>query len=223
MMKKYALIVAAGSGSRMQSEIPKQFLLLNGKPIYYYSVHAFLESYADIEIILILPQNYSYKEEEIVQYFEQKKTIKIIRGGATRFESVKNGLAQVAEGIVFIHDAVRPFIDKVFLDTLLQEAIVHGNAIPYTDVVESLRFADAQHNHALDRQYYKAIQTPQVFQTEIIKKAFNQNYQEIFTDDASVIESIGEKINLVKGLTENIKITKPIDLDFAELLLKNWK
>ncbi len=215
--------MAAGAGSRMQSEIPKQFLLLNEKPIYFYSTHAFLESYSDIEIILILPQNYSYKEEEIVQYFEQKNQIKIIRGGATRFESVKNGLAHVEDGIVFIHDAVRPFINKIFLDTLLEEAKAHGNAVPYTDVVESLRFANAQQNHALDRQYYKAIQTPQVFQTEIIKKAFNQNYQEIFTDDASVIESIGEKINLVKGLTENIKITKPIDLELAELILNNWK
>jgi 2-C-methyl-D-erythritol 4-phosphate cytidylyltransferase len=222
MMKKYALIVAAGAGTRMQSEVPKQFLPLNGRPLFYYSVQTFLESFADIEIVLIFPKKYHYNESEMLQYFDDRSRIKIIRGGDTRFESVKNGLAEVGEGIVFIHDAVRPFINKELLTDLLRVASDKGNAIPFTEVVDSLRFVDKEQNCSIDRSMYKAIQTPQVFNAQLIQSAFEQAYDPLFTDDASVLEKQGEKINLVAGLHENIKITQAIDLKIAEIIMKDW-
>ncbi|MBK7690220.1 MAG: 2-C-methyl-D-erythritol 4-phosphate cytidylyltransferase [Bacteroidetes bacterium] len=222
MMKKYALIVAAGAGTRMQSEVPKQFLPLNGRPLFYYSVQTFLESFADIEIVLIFPKKYQYNESEMLQYFDDRSRIKIVRGGDTRFESVKNGLAEVGEGIVFIHDAVRPFINKELLTDLLRVASDKGNAIPFTEVVDSLRFVDKEQNCSIDRSMYKAIQTPQVFNAQLIQSAFEQAYDPLFTDDASVLEKQGEKINLVAGLRENIKITQAIDLKIAEIILKDW-
>ena len=221
-MNTYALVVAAGSGTRMQSEVPKQFLPLNGKPLYYYSVNTFLQTYADIEVVLILPKDYTFTEPEMLQYFDDPSRIKIIRGGDTRFESVKNGLSQIGEGIVFIHDAVRPFINEALLNNLLIEASNKGNAIPYTEVVDSLRFADREQNYSIDRSLYKAIQTPQVFKTQLIKLAFNQGYDPLFTDDAAVLERLGEKIYLVKGLRDNIKITQAIDLKLAEIIMKSW-
>ncbi len=221
-MNTYALVVAAGSGTRMQSEVPKQFLPLNGKPLYYYSVNTFLQTYPDIEVVLILPKDYTFTEPEMLQYFDDPSRIKIIRGGDTRFESVKNGLSQIGEGIVFIHDAVRPFINEALLNNLLIEASNKGNAIPYTEVVDSLRFADREQNYSIDRSLYKAIQTPQVFKTQLIKLAFNQGYDPLFTDDASVLERLGEKIYLVKGLRDNIKITQAIDLKLAEIIMKSW-
>ena len=221
-MNTYALVVAAGSGTRMQSEVPKQFLPLNGMPLYYYSVNTFLQTYPDIEVVLILPKDYTFTEPEMLQYFDDPSRIKIIRGGDTRFESVKNGLSQIGEGIVFIHDAVRPFINEALLNNLLIEASNKGNAIPYTEVVDSLRFADREQNYSIDRSLYKAIQTPQVFKTQLIKLAFNQGYDPLFTDDASVLERLGEKIYLVKGLRDNIKITQAIDLKLAEIIMKSW-
>ncbi len=222
MMKKYALIVAAGAGTRMQSDVPKQFLPLNGKPLYYYSVHTFLQSFPDVEILLILPKSHPFKEEEILQYFVDCSRIRIIAGGETRFESVKNGLAQVGEGIVFIHDAVRPFINKRLLTDLLSVASDKGNAIPFTEVIDSLRYVDKEQNFSIDRSLYKAIQTPQVFNSQLIKSAFEQAYDPLFTDDASVLEKLGKKINLVAGLRENIKITQAIDLKLAEMIIKDW-
>ncbi len=214
--------MAAGAGTRMQSEVPKQFLPLNGRPLFYYSVQTFLESFADIEIVLIFPKKYQYNESEMLQYFDDRSRIKIVRGGDTRFESVKNGLAEVGEGIVFIHDAVRPFINKELLTDLLRVASDKGNAIPFTEVVDSLRFVDKEQNCSIDRSMYKAIQTPQVFNAQLIQSAFEQAYDPLFTDDASVLEKQGEKINLVAGLRENIKITQAIDLKIADIILKDW-
>lgn len=214
--------MAAGAGTRMQSEVPKQFLPLNGRPLFYYSVQTFLESFADIEIVLIFPKKYHYNESEILQYFDDRSRIKIVQGGDTRFESVKNGLAEVGEGIVFIHDAVRPFINKELLTDLLRVASEKGNAIPFTEVVDSLRFVDKEQNCSIDRSLYKAIQTPQVFNAQLIQSAFEQAYDPLFTDDASVLEKQGEKINLVAGLRENIKITQAIDLKMAEIIMKDW-
>ncbi len=219
-MKKYAVIVAAGSGKRMQSNIPKQFMPLRDKPVFFYSVNAFLNSYDDIEIILVMPAHHQYTHEELLQYFEKKSQVKIISGGDTRYASVKNSLKEITEeGIVFIHDAVRPFINKPFLDELLSIATEKGNAVPYTDVSDSLRLVLEDTSTSINRDQVKAIQTPQVFQAAIIKRAYRLPFKETFTDDASVAESAGEKIYLVKGLAENIKITKPLDFKYAELMI----
>jgi 2-C-methyl-D-erythritol 4-phosphate cytidylyltransferase len=219
-MKMYAIIVAAGSGTRMKSDLPKQFLLLAGRPLYYYATQAFLQAYQDMEVILVVAPACPFTHDELRSCFELSSRVRVIAGGATRFESVKNGLAAIAEqGIVFIHDAVRPFINKAFLMHLQHEALAKGNAIPGIPVQDSLRRVLGEENRMVQRDEYKAIQTPQVFDVVKIKKAYEQPFNEAFTDDASVLEAAGHTINLVEGLRENIKITTPVDLKYAEWMM----
>lgn len=217
----FAIIVAGGSGTRMKTEIPKQFCLLAEKPILYYSVRAFIDSFPSIKIKLVLPSIYASKEHPFLAPLKEFEQIDIIEGGVNRFESVLNGLNSIDEehGIVFIHDAVRPFINDTLLQRCYTESLLKGNAIPQIAVKDSLRQITMDKNWAVDRNEYRAIQTPQTFKLDLIKKAFKQPYQEIFTDDASVLEADGEKINLVEGLDVNFKITTPIDLILAETML----
>ncbi len=220
----FAIIVAGGSGTRMKTEIPKQFCLLAEKPILYYSVRAFITSYPDIKIKLVLPAMYADKKHPFLASLKEYHQIDLIQGGNNRYESVRNGLDSIPEeeGIVFIHDAVRPFIDEALLQRCYAEALIKGNAIPNIEVKDSLRQINAEKNWAVNRSEYRSIQTPQTFKLDVIKKAFKQPYQEIFTDDASVLEADGGKINLVEGLDMNFKITTPIDLTLAEtIILKN--
>lgn len=220
-MKIYAIIVAAGKGTRMNSELPKQFMILSGKPLYTYCMQHFIDAFSEIEIIFVIPPNSNILHKEVQSFFDKKIHLNIVHGGDTRFQSVKNGLNFIKEnGVVFIHDAARPFIDKEFLHYLLEETILYQNAIPYTDLNDSIRLINEQENIAVDRTKYKVIQTPQVFKTEIILDAYKQVEKNIFTDDASVVEADGEEIHLAKGLTQNIKITTPIDFQLAELILK---
>lgn len=220
-MNKYAIVVAAGRGQRMQSALPKQFMLLNDKPLYTYAINCFLQYISNVQVLLILPENDPFDEDELLQYFDKKNQIKILTGGSTRFESVKKGLdALPNDGVVFIHDAVRPFITKSLLDELLNTAIEKGNAIPCIDVNDSMRKINDNGNHAVDRTQYKSIQTPQVFQLDLIKKAFQQASNTSFTDDASVLENLGVSIHLIQGNAENIKITRPIDLQIASVYLE---
>lgn len=219
-MKMYAIIVAAGSGTRMQSELPKQFLPLAGKPLYYYATQVFLQTFRDIEVILVVAPACPFRHEDLTGCFEGSSQVRVVTGGATRFESVKNGLAAIGDqGIVFIHDAVRPFISKNFLMQLQEEALIKGNAIPCIEVLDSLRKVQGDENVTVRRDEYRAIQTPQVFDIANIKKAYEQPSIEAFTDDASVLEAAGHRIKLVEGLRENIKITTPIDLKYAEWMM----
>ncbi len=219
-MKMYAIIVAAGSGTRMQTELPKQFLPLAGKPLYYYATQVFLQIFSDIEVILVVSRTCPFRHEELTDCFEGRRQVRVVTGGATRFESVKNGLAAIGdEGLVFIHDAVRPFISKNFLMQLQEEAMLYGNAIPCIEVQDSLRKVQGAENVTVRRDEYRAIQTPQVFDAKHIKQAYEQPFGEAFTDDASVLEAAGYKINLVGGLRENIKITTPADLKYAEWMV----
>lgn len=217
---KYAVIVAGGVGTRMKSNIPKQFLLLNGKPILYHTIKAFQTTISGIKIILVLPKEYMEQLDYLNSLSENIADIVVVSGGETRFQSVKNGLNAIqTDGIVFIHDGVRPFITQKLLENCLQTALEKGNAIPCVFIKDSLRKINSSNNEYANREEFRAIQTPQTFQIDSIKKAFEQPYQASFTDEASVLENLGEEINLIHGIDENIKITTPFDLKMAEIII----
>ena len=225
-MKEYAIIVAGGSGSRMQNETPKQFLPLNGKPILLHTVEAFNNHSRDIAIILVLPPNDISRWMGISKDFQVNIPITLAEGGKTRFQSVKNGLSKidVNESLVAIHDGVRPLIHPGIISVSFKLAQIHGCAVASTLLKESLRKVDKDHTKAIDRTKYRSIQTPQTFQTKIIKAAYKKyDYESGFTDDASVVEKNGQKISLFEGSYENIKITTQDDLLFAEAILKSRK
>jgi 2-C-methyl-D-erythritol 4-phosphate cytidylyltransferase len=221
-MKKIALIVAAGNGSRMKNDIPKQFLFLKNKPILYYSINSFLDAYDDVEIILVLPEEHIGKGQEIVDgYFDATK-IKITAGGRTRFHSVKNGLALVKdEAIIFVHDGVRCLLTKDLIKKCYEAALELGNAIPAVDCSDSVRMLTSNGNKIIDRKKIKLIQTPQTFHSKILLPAYQIDYKEQFTDEATVVEAFGLKVNLIEGEIDNIKITTPQDLILADLILEN--
>jgi 2-C-methyl-D-erythritol 4-phosphate cytidylyltransferase len=221
-MKKIALIVAGGNGTRMKNDIPKQFLFLKNKPILYYSIKVFLDTYDDIEIILVLPEEHIGKGQEIVDgYFDATKII-ITAGGRTRFHSVKNGLALVKdEAIIFVHDGVRCLLTKDLIKKCYEAALELGNAIPAVDCSDSVRMLTSNGNKIIDRKKIKLIQTPQTFHSKILLPAYQIDYKDQFTDEATVVEAFGLKVNLIEGEKDNIKITTPEDLIFADLILEN--
>ena len=223
-MPNYAIIVAGGKGERMGQNIPKQFLELTGKPILMHTIEKFYNTFPQLKIILALPENqFDFWEELCYKYGFTKIPHQIVAGGKTRFDSVKNSLALVKEtGIVAIHDGVRPLVSATTIKNCFEQAELNGTAIPVVDVVDSLRFVSKQENtnKAVARSCYKSVQTPQCFTTEIILKAYQQAFDETFTDDSSVVEKLGYQINLVEGNVENIKITSPIDIALAEAMLK---
>jgi 2-C-methyl-D-erythritol 4-phosphate cytidylyltransferase len=218
-MKKIALIVAAGNGSRMNSDIPKQFLLLNNKPVLYYSIKAFSDAYDDVEIILVLPEEHIAKGKEIIDgYFDSSK-IKITAGGRTRFHSVQKGLSLINdEAIIFVHDGVRCFVTKDLITRCYDSAVEFGTAVPVIDSADSVRMITKNGNKIVDRNKVKLVQTPQTFHSKILLPAFEIDYKDVFTDEASVVEAFGLKINLVEGEKNNIKITTPQDLELAKVL-----
>lgn len=220
-MKKFAVIVAGGSGSRMNSSTPKQFLLLNGKPVLYYTLHTFLEAYDDLEVILVLPEEYSAAGKEIVDAFFDRNRIRTAFGGRTRFHSVQNGLQLVhEESIVFVHDAVRCLVSVDLVHRCYEAALENGSAIPVIDCKDSVRSVTEDGNEALERDSIKLVQTPQTFHSKILLPAFNIDYKDKFTDEATVVEAFGLKVKLVEGEENNFKITRPIDMLIAEKLLK---
>jgi 2-C-methyl-D-erythritol 4-phosphate cytidylyltransferase len=221
-MKKYAIIVAGGAGTRMGTDIPKQFLHLAGRPILMHTIEKFYSYDTAIEIIVVLARRQiSYWErmiDEIGFDIPHNTTI----GGAERFHSVKQGLSLVTPpSFVAIHDAVRPLVDIETIKRCFDSAGLYGNAVPAISPSDSLRIMTEKGNRPLNRELIKIIQTPQVFDSELILKAYNQDYNEGFTDDASVLEKTGEKIILVDGNPENIKITTPVDMIIAEELISN--
>ncbi len=219
-MKKFALIVAGGSGSRMKNDVPKQFLEINNRPILMHTFDAFLRYDTQIEFIVVLPENQIESWKSLCEKYKFGLKHKIAFGGATRFDSVKNGLDLIeSEGIVFIHDGVRPLVSIKTLENCFETALEKGNSLPVISVSESIRIAEESGSRAVDRSKYFLVQTPQTFTTQLIKKAYQQALTNIFTDDATVLENIGETIHLVDGNRENIKITYPEDLIYAEIFL----
>ncbi len=223
-MPKYVIIVAGGKGERMGASTPKQFLELAGKPILMHTLEKFKQTIPSIEIILALPENQiDFWEELCYKYDFVNTPHQIVKGGETRFHSVQNALKLVTKSsIVAVHDGVRPLVNSETITTCFNEAEKTGNAIPVVDVVESLRHVSKQDNsnHAVARSCYKLVQTPQCFSSEIILKAYEQEFDTAFTDDASVVEMLGETINLVEGNQENIKITTADDLLVAAAFIK---
>lgn len=215
-MKKYAVIVAAGSGQRMQSAVPKQFMLIKGKPVLWYTIHAFLYAFADLEIILVLPDEYQHKAFELLD-IPFNTRIHITNGGATRFHSVKNGLKLVKENaIVFIHDGVRCLVSSELIKRCYQQTLEKGSAIPAIPASDSIRLIEGTTIRAVDREHVRIVQTPQTFLSEIILPAFEQEYRSSFTDEASVVEASGKSVYLIEGEFSNIKITRPLDLLIVE-------
>ena len=216
-MKLYALIVAGGSGRRMGTDIPKQFLEIAGKPILMHTIERFYDFDESIEIITVLPENQLLFWSELKEKYSFSIQHKIVRGGETRFFSVKNGLEFVdPSGQVAIHDGVRPLVSNDTIRRCFESADKYGNCIPVISPSDSLRMITQEGNRPVDRMQFKQVQTPQVFKSELIKKAYQQEYQPDFTDDATVLERMGEKINMVEGNRENIKITNPQDMIIAQ-------
>lgn len=220
--RRIVIIVAGGSGTRMGADIPKQFLPLLGKPILIHTIEAFLAIPSLTEIILVLPASQIPVWFDLCKkhHFEIKHTI--VEGGETRFQSVSNGLMKVldSEALVAIHDGVRPLVSSEVIEKCFQEAEKYGNAIPAIKPSETVRFCKESGTIPVDREKVLLIQTPQVFKSSIIKKCHQTLWQPSFTDDASVVEHAGNQIHIVEGNRENIKITTPQDLLFAEVLLK---
>lgn len=207
----------------MNTPIPKQFLELHGKPVLMHSIEIFAKAIPEINIILVLPLPYRKEWETLCKKHNFIIPFQLTEGGETRFHSVKNGLALVPENaVVGIHDAARPLVNIQTIINAFETAEQKGNASPAIQINESIREVKNNNNKAIDRSTIFIIQTPQCFQSNLIKKAFSQEYRHSFTDDASVLEAMGEKINLIDGNRENIKITTPLDLIIAEAIMGSF-
>ncbi len=219
-MKKYAVIVAGGTGTRMNSTIPKQFMLLKGKPVLYYTLRAFLDSYKDMQVILVLPDEHMDAGQEIIDaYFDQSR-IAVTTGGPTRFHSVQNGLKLVTEeSIVFVHDAVRCMLTTDLIVRCHNTALEFGSAIPVIDAKDSVRLVTEYGNESLERSTVKLVQTPQAFHSKVLLPAYQIDYKDRFTDEATVVEAFGMTVKLVQGEENNLKITRPLDLILADQFL----
>lgn len=221
-LSKIAVIVAGGSGTRMNTVTPKQFILLNGKPILYYTIQAFLQAFDDVKIILVLPEDNIAAGQEIIDAFFDYNRIKITAGGRTRFHSVQNGLKLIdEEAIVFVHDGVRCLLSKNLIQSCYANALAYGSAIPVIHCTDSLRLINEEDSQAFDRTTIRLVQTPQTFHSKILLPAFNIDYKEKFTDEATVVEAFGLKVHLIQGEETNLKITTPIDLVVAEKIISS--
>ena len=220
-MKRYAVIVAGGQGVRMGADRPKQFLEIGGKPILQHTIERFLAFDPSVEIIVVLPSAQKQWWREHCRQTGFVERYSMVSGGITRFHSVQNALAYVGdEGVVAIHDGVRPLVSTALLERLFSAAATHPAVIPAVPVVESLRRAADGTSVPVSRDGMMLVQTPQVFAAEVLKQAYTQPYATSFTDDASVVEAAGTPIHIVTGERTNIKITTPDDLSFAEDLLR---
>ncbi len=215
------IIVAGGTGTRMQSTVPKQFIEIKGTPILIHTIQKFIDFDEFINVIVCVHKDYVSDAQFMLAEYFPEKNISIVLGGETRFHSVKNGLNTIANknDVVGIHDAARPFVSVDTIKRCFETAAIKGNAIPVFSVNESMRMVANGINKAVSRDDYKIVQTPQCFIVSKIKEAFDQPYSPFFTDDATVLERMDEEIFLVEGNSENIKITNPNDIKWAELYL----
>jgi 2-C-methyl-D-erythritol 4-phosphate cytidylyltransferase len=222
-MKKTAIIVAGGAGVRMGSAVPKQFLLLHKVPVLMHTLEAFYSFDREINIILVLPDHHRSTWEALCRQYRFRIPHQLVQGGNTRFHSVKNGMERADdEGLIAIHDGVRPLVSQETLRRCFLTAAEKGSAVPVINPSESLRKVDDGESIPVDRSEYRLVQTPQVFRAAAIREAYRQEYNPAFTDDATVAEGWGIKIYLVEGNTENIKITSPLDMRIAGHIMKNW-
>jgi len=220
-MKKYAVIVAGGTGSRMGAAIPKQFLHLQGKPILWYSIQTFLEAYTDVSVIVVVPAAHREAAEEVVRMTEAPQRVRIAEGGLTRWHSVRNGLQLVErESLVGVHDGVRCLASVELVRRCFEQAERLGSAIPVVDCKDSVRWVEGEGSRPLDRSRVKLVQTPQTFLSGLLMDAFAvAGDGSGFTDEATVVEAAGHAVQLVEGEASNIKITLPADLLYAERMI----
>lgn len=222
-MKNYAVIVAGGSGSRFGSAVPKQFVPMCGKPVLMHTIAKFA-SVSDTSIILVIPQAHFGWWQELCEEHNFAIPHKVVAGGSSRFQSVKNALATIvnaeAGDIVSVHDGVRPLVSVELIARAFEQARKQGSAIPVVPVTDSVRKVIGMHSEALERSALRAVQTPQVFDARLLLSAYDTEFSEFFTDDASVVETAGHSVSLIDGETTNIKITHPIDLIVAEHIVK---
>lgn len=222
--QNYVIIVAGGKGTRMGSDVPKQFLPIGGRPVLMRTLERFHDYDPTLHLILVLPREQQDYWRSLCEQYAFDIPYQLANGGATRFESSRNGLALVpddVQGVVAIHDGVRPFVAKEVIDRCFEAAREDYAAIPVYAVTDTLRYVDEQGGgRNVRRSDYRVVQTPQVFDITLAKQAFKQPYQENFTDDASVIEAMGCQVAMVEGNRENIKLTTPFDLAVAEALIK---
>ena len=218
---KYALIVAGGKGLRMGSELPKQFLSIGGKPVLMHTLQAFYDYDREMRIILVLPASQQAYWAQLCWEHHFTVPHEVADGGETRFHSVKNALERVnTSGLVGVHDGVRPFVSQEVIARCYEQAAEKKAVVPVVNVVETVRhLCQEGRSETVPRDEYRLVQTPQVFDAELLLRAYRQPYTSDFTDDASVVEALGEPVWLTEGNRENIKITTPFDLKIAEALL----
>lgn len=218
-MQRFAVIVAGGSGSRFGGSIPKQFAILAGKPVLFYSIEKF--SAAGCEIVVVIPKDFTETWDSLCREFSFSIKHTVVPGGQTRTQSVKKGLDKIqGNGIVAVHDASRPLVSADLIEKLFNEANKKGNAVPAIAVEQSLRKVESGTSVSVNRDHYKIIQTPQCFEAEKLKSIYSRVNAEEYSDDASLFEASGGHIFLVNGESFNMKITNPHDLLFAEMFLK---
>jgi 2-C-methyl-D-erythritol 4-phosphate cytidylyltransferase len=220
-MEKLVLIAAGGTGTRMQSSIPKQFLLLYDKPILYYTIRQFLAAFADIQIVLCVPEQYKAMAAELMHHYFSTVPYRIVAGGHTRFHTVQNGIASITseQAVVFVQDAARCLVSVDLIRKSYYQTLEKGNAIPVILPTDSMRTMEGEQSIVINRNQIRLMQTPQTFFLHDLKAAFLQTYQEIFTDEATVIENLGKPLFFIEGEIQNIKITTPFDLEIASLVL----
>lgn len=206
----------------MNSALPKQFHLLRNQPVLFHTIKSFIQAVPEIHIVAVIPPEHRERVDEIMGMFPEIEAYTTTSGGATRFESVKNGLRIIPDNaMVLVHDGVRCLVQPALIINCLETASRLGNAVPAIPATDSVRITSEDGNRQVDRATVRLIQTPQTFQSTLLKACYNQQYSDNFTDDASVIEAAGHRINLVNGDATNIKITWPIDLVVAEEILKS--
>jgi 2-C-methyl-D-erythritol 4-phosphate cytidylyltransferase len=214
------IITAGGIGKRMGGAVPKQFMLLAGRPVLAHTLERFHALLPDAQFILTLPSEWQTYWKELVEQYAIEVPHVLTDGGAERFHSVKNALALATGSVVFVHDAVRPLFSEATIKRCLQALEMHPAIVPVTKVKETLRQMHDDKSQTVDRNLYRLVQTPQCFHREVLATAYEQEFDPSFTDDASVVERTGVSIFLVEGNEENIKLTTPLDMQLAELLLK---
>lgn len=219
-LNKSVIIVAGGNGSRMQSQIPKQFMLLHDRPLLMHTINCFTKAYTDIKIVLVLPSEHFDTWKKLCEEFSFETNLEIVAGGSTRFQSVRNGLTQISHHeLVAVHDGARPIVSKELIIKAFESAEVNGSGVAAVPMKDSIREGTQTTSKARDRRDFFLIQTPQVFRSEILKSAFLQDEKDIFTDEASVVESTGQSIVLSEGDYRNIKVTTTEDIIIAEALI----
>lgn len=217
----YALIVAGGEGIRMGSPLPKQFIEIKSYPVLYYTLNAFHEAIPGIQIILVLPESHLEYWKQLVLKYNINIPHKTVLGGKTRYQSVKNGLREIPlNTMVAIHDGVRPLVSSNLINHCFETCKAQLAVIPVLPLSDSIRLVEGTISKPLNRSQYKLVQTPQCFNSDIIKKAYEQiPFSESLTDDAMVAEAFGQNITLIEGERNNIKITTPEDLRYVEYVL----